>query len=143
MNSARGQPVSSYLPLHGILQAFKCTPNPKPKTRTLAGLRKGLVEQWQAAVSMEKSRGSSIYNCTNEPPSPEPEQSSQLWFQFSKAYLLDRNLPSIEIQPYYEEPLVLGICRILTSKNPKPCDPKLALSLSHINIYVYIINPKP
>ncbi|CAE7814792.1 NaCP60E [Symbiodinium necroappetens] len=43
------------------------------------GLRKGLVEQWQAAVSPTEK------------------------FQFLKAYLLDKEMSSIEIQPYFEE----------------------------------------
>ncbi|CAE7501413.1 NaCP60E [Symbiodinium sp. CCMP2592] len=43
------------------------------------GLRKGLVEQWQAAVSATDK------------------------FAFLKAYLLDRDMQSIEIQPYFEE----------------------------------------
>ncbi|CAE7240660.1 NaCP60E [Symbiodinium pilosum] len=43
------------------------------------GLRKGLVAQWKAAQgTMEK-------------------------FAFLKAFLLDREMASIEIQPYYEE----------------------------------------
>ncbi|CAE7029841.1 Rrbp1 [Symbiodinium sp. CCMP2592] len=43
------------------------------------GLRKGLVEQWQAAVS----------------PTDK--------FAFLKAYLLDTQMSSIEVQPYFEE----------------------------------------